>query len=293
MTQKKINLFVNSGSIKYLQSEQLKVGILDDMEKEEQFPICEREHAGTCNSDNENMNDSETEDLIPDSHDDSTSTQMYFLSFWFMQYISFWNNMSLSDFGLLMNSIIINQTMWAIEAIVITYYVLFIINRYNDKSIIYCTLMLSIFVLIFGLVNLFIPRLIKKVVPNHVWLMIFSSFLCIIVGIFGGLFTYHDINGIGIECYWLLSIFLAFVLGSTSILSEMCILELQPKEHIGKVTGMKDGIKMLFRGGGIVIVGLFWHSPYYEALWFGIAVCSIVSFVVSLAMWVIMKRSPK
>ena len=266
----------------------MEIGILDGMEQENQFPICvlnqQQNAEGEDNGEHEHVSETEEADDFMDEH---ALTAQH----WVSEYIAFWRNMDLYDFGLLMMSITINNGTWGIEAIVIFYYVLFMMNRYNE-DIIYCTFMLFCVVLVFGVVNLIIPRLIQRIIPNYIWLMIIASFCMILVGLFGGLLTDRKYN-IDIEYYWIFSICLGVLLGMVSMVSEMCILELQPTDHVGKVTGMKDCLKYIFRGGGIAIVGLFWHSPNYEAIWFGVALFSIISCTVCCIMWFMVKCGKK
>ena len=252
------------------------------MEEDEQFPIC----LLTMKQEKEKTDDS----------DDTTSETETFLngevitnSNWvstIIESVSFWKGMSLYDFGLLMSSILINNVTWAVESIFIFYYVLFMKYRY-DKNIIYCTIMLFSIIFMYGMPNLIIPRLIKKVIPNYIWLMWLSSFIMIFPGIIGGILTY--LEDVGVVWYWVISVPGGLLLGMASILSEMCILELQPKEHIGKITGWKDGIKMALRGASIGFVGIFWKSPYFESLWFGWAVCSVLCCVISSVVWIMLR----
>ena len=181
----------------------------------------------------------------------------------------FWSELELYDIIILLNCILINDITWAIEAIVIFYYVLFMIYRYNT-SIIYCTLMLLQFTIIYGIINVLMPRLIKRVIPSYIWIIIVCSF------ILSGFAILCSMQFNILENYWYYNVFAGLLFGIISILSEMCILELQPTKHIGKITGIKGLAKYFLRSITILLIGLFWTGPYYKALWYGISILSFV-----------------
>ena len=279
-----LGFYINSGSMKYLQSKQLNVGILDNLEQHEQFPITQQENdeiVSESDSDH-NIENDERSSFI--DHQIVTTTNSI------IDVVAFWKNMSRYEFGLLSSSIIINNLTWMIETIFIFYFVLFITYRY-DKNIIYCTMMLVLIISTFGIIMLLTPIFIKIIIPKYIWLMILSSFILGSAGIFGGFLALDEETHI--IWYWILCALGGFLLGLISILSEMCILELQPKEHIGKVTGWKDSMKMAFRGLGVGIVGFFWIDPYYEAIWFGIAAGAILCCILSFIIWTMIGFSKK
>eukprot|EP01083_Nonionella_stella_P012863 36315_1 len=242
-------------TVRYLQTQQMDVGVIKHLQKDEQFPVCLLSESTFATSDDSNA------------------------SHWVFEYISFWKNMPLFDCALLMTAIMTNNATWGIEAIIIFYFILFMISRYST-DIVYSTFMLFALVFMFGLMNLIIPRLIKRVIASYVWIMVVSSFMGMLVGFIAAWNPANTVN-----CFWAYSVAVGVLLGITSILSEMCILELQPKQHIGKVTGMRDCIKYLFRGASIAVVGSLWHGPNYEALWLGIAVCSAISHIGAIAIY--------
>lgn len=64
----------------------------------------------------------------------------------------------------------------------------------------------------------------------------------------------------------------------------MCQLEMQPKQHSGKVNGLKNSFKGLLRSFGVLGVGLFWESSQGTALWCGSSICALLIVVLTLPM---------
>ena len=197
-----------------------------------------------------------------------------------INYFKFWYNLPSYDLWMLLNAIIMNNAAWAIEAIVIFYYVLFMVNRY-DTDIVYSTFMLVELTVIYGVTNLLVPRMINRILPKYVWIITITSGLlllvCILCVMERNLLVY----------YWVYDIFIAVLFGVISISSEMCILELQPKQHTGKVTGLKGCIKYIFRGSSTGLVGLFWlQETNYSSLWYGVGILCCIVFILSVHMLV-------
>merc|ERR1712048_252321 len=112
-----------------------------------------------------------------------------------------------------------------------------LINIYN-ASILYGILMFIEFAVIFGVTTLIVPLILKRIIPTHIWVMT----LCSAIGAFVCVFCTSKINHI-LEMHWLYNVGIACSFSVVAMVSEMCVLELQPEKHSGKVTGLKDGLK--------------------------------------------------
>ena len=93
--------------------------------------------------------------------------------------------------------------------------------------------------------------------------------------------------------YWIYDVLIGILFGICSMSSEMCILELQPKQHTGKVTGFKGFVKYIFRGFFMALVGMFWTQPLYNSLWYAFAISSIMVMTLSILMLIMTCKHPQ
>ena len=86
------------------------------------------------------------------------------------------------------------------------------------------------------------------------------------------------------EYFWIYNGIEGILFAIITRASEMCMLELQPKEHIGKVAGLAGFLGYVFRGLIIGFVGVFWIGPYFSSPWYGAAGVSSLILLLSIIM---------
>merc|ERR1711971_854216 len=107
-----------------------------------------------------------------------------------------------------------------------------------------------------GVTNLMVPKCIPRILPNFVILIIVSSAMLCVLSL--GL-TLHN-NDILIFWLGVVPFGVLFGVASVAIVSEMVILETQPKRHSGKVSAAKTSLKVAMRSFAAMLTGLFWFA---------------------------------
>merc|ERR1712087_666608 len=74
--------------------------------------------------------------------------------------------------------------------------------------------------------------------------------------------------------------------GVASVVSEMVILETQPKRHSGKVNATKTSLKIVLRAIAVLIAGVFWDDNFGDSLWISIACVAVLISALSIVMMV-------
>ena len=148
--------------------------------------------------------------------------------------------------------------------------------------------MLTLMTICFGITNIIIPKVIDRIIPKYTILIAISSIL-----LSGGCIAFtlvsHQMR------IWILTPFAGGLFGATCISSEMCILEIQPKQHSGKVNGIKSSLKALLRAFGVLGVGVCWDTDIGgDALWYGSAICALLVAILTFPMmYLIATMDPK
>ena len=179
-------------------------------------------------------------------------------------------------------SITQNCLTWTIECIMMFYYALFMMEHFKNEqfSHIYSASMFFIITVCFGITMISFPKLIPRIIPKYCYIVSISSGLWIILMICIIIYNYNN-NNPNVFIYWLITPILGILFGLMHITTEMSQLELQPKEHSGKIAGSKMATRILLRAFGTLLTGLFWKGPYHNSLWIANACCGLGIFILS------------
>ena len=265
-----ISILSLKGSMNKLKQMQIPVGIIDTLSEDEQFPVCV-----TLNK-VQNQNEDNTENDINKARDKLMDSVR--------NYLHFWSKMPSYELWMLLISICMENLAWCMEAIITFYYILWMKNRFG-ADLVYGTLMMLYLVVIFAVVNVVIPIVISRIIPKYIWVICIACILQICVCVAAAMEFNEKIY------YWIYNGIIGILFAIILRASTMCVLELQPKEHTGKVTGLNVFIAFIFRGATIALVGVFWMGPYYSSIWYGIATLSCIILVLSVIMIVMNKTS--
>lgn len=260
-----ISIFKLKGSINRLKEIQILVGINKSMPDDEQFPAC--------------LNIQKIQDQNDKEDDTTDTTANNKLVTSIRSYLQFWSKMPTQDLLQLLIAICMENLSWCIsmETIITFYFILFMKNRYS-ADIMYATSLMLYLVIAFAVVNVVIPMIIKRIIPKYIWLISLSCLLQICICTLAAMRFNQEIY------FWIYNGVIGILFTIISRASTMCVLELQPKEHTGKVTGLNVFIAFIFRGISIALVGAFWNHPYYSSIWYGNAVISFLILFLSVVM---------
>ena len=141
--------------------------------------------------------------------------------------------------------------------------------------------MLFCITLFIGITTITLPKLIPRIISNYLFVVTLSAISFIIILVF---VTVYNLNeNPSIIPYWAINPFSGIAFGVMHISTEMCILELQPKQHAGKVNGIKEAINVICRIPAIFFVGLFWDDTDGNSCWIGAMICCIIVLILSFA----------
>eukprot|EP01083_Nonionella_stella_P043815 118252_1 len=266
-------LYVNLATIK---SNDTKIDTHRLLCENNQFPVCIERYGfieqrsakasiahSMCNSvalaerlmDKMDENDDIDNTIILDANEQETDVSFYT---WFMM-----TNITIS-----------NACLIGIEGIVSTYYLVYCKKEFND-SIIVSTMQIALFVSLFVVSSVATPPLFKCCykrmnVATELQNKSYNVEYCV-------LFIGHLIN-IPLWLYiwqrvqqnniiWALMIIAGIGLGFTNMTQEIMLLEIQPKQHAGKISGAKTMARMFLKAFGCLAVGVLWTRQVYWFLW--------------------------
>ena len=194
---------------------------------------------------------------------------------------NFYHSLTAFEWIQILNVIIQNGLIISLQALLITYYPIFIINYFDGNDLIaYFQLVMicSGFIVGNGLIPILINPEIKILFPfNNKYFILIISLIINIIILF---FVYPLINDINL--FWIANIFYGLFFGLTAMIQEIFILEMQPKGHIGKVNGVKGFIRHFAPAIAILIAG-YLITKYDEYYIFYVSTgCLIISFILAI-----------
>ena len=160
---------------------------------------------------------------------------------------TFWSSISPSNWFLLFCIVFANASLYAVEAILSTFYTVFCTDLYpNNKHIIIiatCQVALYCFFFIVGV--RIVPKLLKCKCKNKKnfnfehEILIFTQ--CIMVVAYGYLWSIATL-----DLYWALSAVGGLIMGTVNMVRESILLTLQPNNYAGTVAGLKQFGRCMF-----------------------------------------------
>eukprot|EP01084_Bolivina_argentea_P311069 538393_1 len=71
-----------------------------------------------------------------------------------------------------------------------------------------------------------------------------------------------------IYLYWIWAIFIGIATGVLCIATEICLLELQPKKHVGKINGLKTLFRYGFLAATTALIAFYWEINNHIWFWY-------------------------
>eukprot|EP01084_Bolivina_argentea_P025194 46857_1 len=220
-------LCIMSGSENKIKSKQIIFS--NENENKNKFPICENKNKNICKQEQR-----------------------------------FWNSISPINWFLLFCILFANASLYAIEAILSTFYTVFCKDLYpdNEHIIIIATCQVALYCLSFIVGIRIVPKILKSKFKNknnfnfeHI-ILIFSQIFMIVS--FGYFWTIGSL-----KLYWILSAIGGFIMGIVNMIQESVLLTLQPTNYSGTVAGIKQFGRYTMKAFGCLVVGMLWNSDIY------------------------------
>eukprot|EP01083_Nonionella_stella_P125458 379475_1 len=212
---------------KTLERQQLLVGVMDDKEVDEQFPIC--------------------------LHNETDNDKWYTLP-----------QLPCHEWFMLIGILLINSTVLTAECAFVTYYPLYIVNVLHGNVII-GTSGIAVVSVAFVVGSLIVPRwcVSSKELENADIPLIKNKYFVIIVSLILLIIQFCLFPGVAsVSLYWVnvLNITVGFTSGILAMSLEMIVLEIQPAKFSGKVSGLKGVIGNVLAATTLPIIALFWEQ---------------------------------
>ena len=181
---------------------------------------------------------------------------------------SLWNSISPSNWFLLFCIVFANASLYAIEAILSTFYTVFATDLYpdNEHIIIIATCQVALYCLCFIVGVRIVPKILKcswKKKDNFNFenkILIFTQIIMIVS--FGYFWSIGNLT-----IYWILSAGGGLIMGIVNMVQESILLTLQPNLYAGTVAGMKQFGRYTMKAFGCLVVGLLWNVNIYYWAW--------------------------
>eukprot|EP01084_Bolivina_argentea_P061548 112494_1 len=181
------------------------------------------------------------------------------------------HSVSYSTWFLMFNITTANACLLGTEGIMATYYLVYCNEQFNQR-IIYSTVQVSMFVLLFVGCSILTPPLLKRCYGKNALTKKSYKYEYII------LFVGHFIN-IPLWFYvcqrlepnhifrWIIIPLGGIGTGFTNMTQEVMLLDFQPKQYAGKVSGAKIMSRQFAKAIGVLCVGILWQHNLNWFLW--------------------------
>eukprot|EP00483_Globobulimina_turgida_P003044 UN03049 len=161
----------------------------------------------------------------------------------------------------MINILIANACLLGIEGVAATYFLIYCKKELNE-AIIVSTMQLAAFMLFFIIASVVTPPLLKRF-PNCEYVVLFIGH---VTGIPLWWFVFQRIQNVQ-YMRWLFLCVAGIGLGVTNMTQEVMLLNLQPKQHAGKVSGAKMMARKFLKAFACLAVAILWTHQIYWFLW--------------------------
>eukprot|EP01084_Bolivina_argentea_P084686 153116_1 len=176
---------------------------------------------------------------------------------------------------LMITTLIANACLLGIEGVTSTYYLLYCDQEF-DENIITATMQIALYVLLFITACVITPPMLKclnkrngnensvgKKSYNYEYIVLLVGH-CINIPLY--FFIWQRVQHEG-YMRWVMMCFAGIGLGVTNMTQEVMLLEFQPKQHAGKVSGAKTMARQFMKAFACLAVGVLWIKQVYWFLW--------------------------
>ena len=181
---------------------------------------------------------------------------------------------------IIINTIIEIGIIFAFEAIMVTYYLPFMIRKFtNNKNLtLLCALQISLMSVSMS-ISMSMVRFCKRMNPNLLVI------ICLMISMVSVAFFSLDM---AFHFYWITAIFFGLSFGAPTVILECGLLDVVPKRHAGKIQGIKSILHNLIRSIDLLFIGLYWNN---NSMAYVIQIGAAIAIILHCSMWFVTNKA--
>eukprot|EP01084_Bolivina_argentea_P085904 155290_1 len=208
--------------------------------------------------------------------------------------LHFWKEISMYHWYGIISIIVERAILIRLESLFIVYYIPFMLRKLDKSNkdykkqnvVLLCTLQIMVMSVAFIIstvliskYNHLLPTLYKYINPNL--LIIILALLTIFTN---SIFTINDTN-IDFYLYFVFAAITGTCLGFSIIILDFLLLDIQPPQHAGKISGIKGLVKYIVAGLFLALVNWYWKFTENSMI-YSVILGDVIIIVLSCISWI-------